>query len=247
MNPLHVLALVTLNQVALAYPATAASPSRYVPSMAVGDGVPNLALVDQRGRHVTIAQFRGSALALTFAYTRCGDAKMCPLVSAKFAALQRIVAHEPIHLLEVTLDPAYDTPAMLGRYGAEFGADPARWTLAGGNPEAVAELAARAGIALRVTPLGIVHTEAVVIVDPAGRVANVIEGNRWSPQDIATEARAARGERAGFGERLRVWLVTGAAAVCGGGAGLSTGAALALFGVILAAVALAVRRFVYPR
>ncbi len=233
MNPLHVLALVTLNQVALAYPATAASPSRYVPSMAVGDGVPNLALVDQRGRHVTIAQFRGSALALTFAYTRCGDAKMCPLVSAKFAALQRIVAHEPIHLLEVTLDPAYDTPAMLARYGAEFGADPARWTLA--------------GIALRVTPLGIVHTEAVVIVDPAGRVANVIEGNRWSPQDIATEARAARGERAGFGERLRVWLVTGAAAVCGGGAGLSTGAALALFGVILAAVALAVRRFVYPR
>jgi protein SCO1/2 len=233
VNPLHVLALVTLNQVALAYPATAASPSRYVPSMAVGDGVPNLALVDQRGRHVTIAQFRGSALALTFAYTRCGDAKMCPLVSAKFAALQRIVAHEPIHLLEVTLDPAYDTPAMLARYGAEFGADPARWTLA--------------GIALRVTPLGIVHTEAVVIVDPAGRVANVIEGNRWSPQDIATEARAARGERAGFGERLRVWLVTGAAAVCGGGAGLSTGAALALFGVILAAVALAVRRFVYPR
>jgi cytochrome oxidase Cu insertion factor (SCO1/SenC/PrrC family) len=186
-------------------------------------------------------------LALTFAYTRCGDSKMCPLVSAKFAVLQRLVAHEPVHLLEVTLDPAHDTPAVLARYAAAFGADPARWTLAGGDPDAVAELAARAGIVSRVTPLGIVHTEAVVIVDPDGRVANVIEGDRWSPQDIATEARAARGERAGFAERLRVWLAAGAAAVCGGSSGLSTGAALALFGAILAATALVVRRYVYPR
>ena len=60
-------------------------------------------------------------------YTRCQDPRMCPLISAKFNALQHRIGTRKVHLVEVTLDPSYDRPAVLTRYAKAFGADPARW------------------------------------------------------------------------------------------------------------------------
>ena len=53
---------------------------------------------------------------LSFIYTRCPDPTMCPLVTLKFGRMVPLLAGTPIGLLEVTLDPAYDTPPVLRRY-----------------------------------------------------------------------------------------------------------------------------------
>lgn len=224
-----------------------AVPVRYIPPLHEGDTFPDVILVDQRERPVTFSTFRGQALVLSFIYTRCSDPGMCPLVSAKFAHLQRLLAHERIHLLEVSLDPSYDTPTVLARYGAAFGADPRRWTLATGDPTAVSEIAARVGIVSSRTSRGIVHSEAVVIVDPAGRLAKIIDGNEWTAEQVSAEARAARGSVPDPVVRLGLWLSAGVAAACGGGKpGLSMGAALALFATLLVIAGLLIKRLFRP-
>lgn len=208
----------------------------YVPVLRVGDAVPTVALVDQRGRPFDLAA-PGRTSVVSFVYTRCRDARMCPLVAAKFARLQQALRGVPVRLVTITLDPVYDTPPVLARYGAAYGADPAVWSLVTGAPGVVDELVARLGVsAERPRPGEILHTEAAIVLDADGRVARTVEGADWLPDDLAAEARSVAGLPRSPLLRLRLWLSTSASALCGGhGAGpLTVGGAL----VVLAALVL---------
>jgi len=188
-----------------------------VPVLHEGDTPPAIPLVDQSGHAFSLAQLRGNAVVLTFIYTRCADARMCPLESLKYARLQHALGNARVRLLELTLDPAYDTPAVLRRYGAAYGADPQRWTLATGAPASLADLATRLGIAsVRTAPGTIVHTEATIVLDRNGTIARVIDGNAWTPDDMLALARDVAGERPAPLARLETWL-TAAIERCGGG------------------------------
>src|SRR5262249_9536543 len=55
--------------------------------VAPGDDVPDFALVDQTGKTVRLSQFRGTPVAVTFAYTRCPVATACPMTMTKFAKI----------------------------------------------------------------------------------------------------------------------------------------------------------------
>ncbi len=160
-------------------------PRPYVPVLREGDAVPAAALVDQRGRPFSFATTGGRTTIVSFIYTRCTDARMCPLVAAKFARMQRELHGTPIRLVTVTLDPAYDTPPVLARYGAAYRADPAVWALVTGPPAAVDDVVSRLGILVeRPRPGLIVHGEAAVVLDAHGRVARFIDGAAWLPDDL---------------------------------------------------------------
>jgi cytochrome oxidase Cu insertion factor (SCO1/SenC/PrrC family) len=159
--------------------------------VSVGDHVPDLAVVDQDARHETLAALRGRPYALTFIYTRCRDPRMCPFVSAKLHQVQTRTAGSAVALVEVSLDPAYDRPPVLARYGATFGANPARWHLFTGDPRAVLDFAARFRILERSAgPETIVHTERLAIVDAGGRITRLIDDAAWQPADIANSLHA---------------------------------------------------------
>jgi protein SCO1/2 len=155
---------------------------------------------------------------------------MCPLVSSKFAQLQARVGRDPIQLVEITLDPAFDTPAVLRSYGQAFGADPQRWTLATGAPASIDDLAARLDIATRWTRPGtLAHAEAAIVLDRDGRIARIIPGNAWTVNDVVAVARESAGAQPAVPARVALWL-TSAVASCGGGAGaINVLEALALF------------------
>jgi cytochrome oxidase Cu insertion factor (SCO1/SenC/PrrC family) len=191
----------------------------FVPVLHEGDAVPTLPLVDQDGRAFSLGDLRPNAVVVSFLYTRCRVASMCPLVAAKFARMQRAIGASRVRLVTLTLDPTYDTPAVLKRYGAAYAEDPRRWRMGTGAPDALEELAARLGIA----PGVVVHTEAVAVLDPAGRVARLVDGNAWTPDEILAAARAAAGEGTlGPLAAARLWL-SEAVAVCGGRTGALTG------------------------
>jgi protein SCO1/2 len=158
-----------------------------------GETVPDIALIDQRGRPFRLASLRGTPFALAFIYTRCADPSMCPLVSAKFERIARLTAHDRVALVEISLDPAYDRPPVLARYAAQFGADARRWHLATGDPRSVLAYAARFGILERSAgPVTIVHTERLAIVDAASRIVELRDGATWNPDDVARALRAPR-------------------------------------------------------
>jgi cytochrome oxidase Cu insertion factor (SCO1/SenC/PrrC family) len=214
----------------------AAAAQRFIPLLQPGDAVPSIPLVAQDGRSFSLEELHGKAVALSFIYTRCGDARMCPLVSAKFARAQHTIGTAPIRLVILTLDPSFDTPRVLERYGRAFSQDPKLWTLATGSPASIDELAGRFGIATSVTAPGIIiHTEAAVIIGPDGRVARIVYGNDWTADDLIGYARESVTASSSPASALRAWL-SAVAERCGAG-GLVLGAP-AMLGLLALAMVL---------
>ncbi len=214
--------------------AIAPSAIRLVHPYAVGDRLPATRFTDQRGGSFTFADFHGSSLVLAFIYTRCRDPKECPAISSSFHALQKRFGNGPYHLVEMTLDPSYDRPGVLARYGNVFGADPKRWTLATGDPDTVLNFDARFGIDPFADPrLGLIHTERTVLVRPDGTILDFIDQAGWNPADVAARLDARRGPSNMF-ERWDFELSKAATAVCGNGvAGFSGLEDLAIVIVII--------------
>jgi protein SCO1/2 len=101
---------------------------------------------NELGQAVSLADFRGQAVALTFFFTRCPIPEFCPRLTRNFEVVQSqlgAMANAPTnwHLLSVTFDPAYDTPAVLKAYGACYRYDPEHWSFLTGPKEKIAELA----------------------------------------------------------------------------------------------------------
>lgn len=198
--------------------ATVTSPERDVTQLAIGDPVPNTALTDQDGRTFTLARYRGQDLVIGFIYTRCRDARECPLTTAKFHELQTLYAKRDVGLLEVTLDPEYDTPGVLKAYANTYGADPARWTFATGPQSRVLDFDAAFGLNPFADPsTGIIHGETLAIVDKAGKIHDLIYTNSWSPSEITAELDEIDGRASNPIARFDLWLSRTAVAMCGDG------------------------------
>src|SRR5262249_25516784 len=106
-----------------------------------GSVLPSAELVDQSGRlrHLE-SDFSGKTLLLSFVFTRCPDRQLCPAISGKYAYLQSRLDARRFALAEITLDPQYDSPAVLAAYGARYGADPRIWTLLTGKGSTIQQL-----------------------------------------------------------------------------------------------------------
>lgn len=191
-------------------------------------------LVDMNGAPVDLMH---GVTVVSFIYTRCPDPSMCPLVTAKFARMSKLLADTRVKLLEITLDPAFDTPAVLRTYGHSFGADGVRWTLATGERRSIVDFAERSGISVeRPRPGLVLHTEAVLIARD-GFLENSFAGNDWTAGDVAAEARAIASLPANPLARLALRLFAGAVRTCGAvvARGLSPALLLACVATLLAA------------
>src|SRR6187551_2304902 len=115
-------------------PPTSEGPRVLVP----GEPVADAPLVDQRGKPHPFSAFKGHRVAVTFIYTRCPLPEFCPLMDRHFAAVQKTLVSTPaladVRLVTMTLDPAYDTPAVLKPYAVGRGADPKIWSFLTGEP-----------------------------------------------------------------------------------------------------------------
>jgi protein SCO1/2 len=161
--------------------------------IAVGDAAPDFALTDQTGKTVRLSEFRGEPVAITFVYTRCPDATACPMTMAKFAKLNAALTREKRgRLLAVTVDPENDTPAVLADYAKKIGADPARWKFLTGDPKALARVAESFGVLYYKDHGKIVHSQAVAVVDPEGKLATIYYGPDWEPEQILKDLEKAR-------------------------------------------------------
>jgi protein SCO1/2 len=173
-----------------ASPVVTPAPNRGV---AVGDLVPDFSLTDQTGHPFRLSQMRGEPVAVAFLYTRCPIATACPLTSARFAKLDSMLKGKRSgKLLTITVDPEHDTPKVLAEYAKHLGADPARWKFLTGDPKAVADVASSFGVLYYPDKGQVVHTQAVAVVDPDGRLASIYFGQMWEPETVLRDIEKAR-------------------------------------------------------
>lgn len=99
---------------------------------------PEFALVDQLGDTVRTADLEGRVWVTSFIFTNCTG--VCPLITSKMARVRDSLAAAgllgtEVRLISITVDPARDTPPVLGRYAERFGGSPpAHWALLTGTP-----------------------------------------------------------------------------------------------------------------
>jgi protein SCO1/2 len=161
-----------------------------------GDLVPDHTLVDQTDKPLSMQSLRGHRVALTFMYTRCPLPDFCPLMDKHFADVQAQIKKSPdmadVQLVSVTLDPAFDTPAVLAQHAKRLGADPARWHFATGSPDEVLAFAKRFGVIAEPgeTAVALVHNLRTAVIDPQGSLVKAYSGNMWSPAELVADLKA---------------------------------------------------------
>jgi protein SCO1/2 len=153
--------------------------------------VPPFELRDQNDRALTMRDFAGRVLVVTFIYTRCPLPDYCPLMVRHLETVRRRAHAESIGtrvaLLGVTLDPAFDTPAVLRAYGESVLKDADRfsqWTLATGTPAQIDEAARFFGITAREESGLVTHTLTTAVVGHDGRIMRLFPSNSWRPEEL---------------------------------------------------------------
>jgi protein SCO1/2 len=146
-------------------------------------GIPHIgghfSLVTADGTEVTDRSFPGQWLLLYFGYTFCPDA--CPTalntIAEALDELGRLA--DRIQPVFITVDPQRDTPSVIAQYVKAFHSRLIGLT---GNKAQIAAAAKEFHVFYQVRQLGgeeyaIDHSSYVYVIDPGGRVAQLITAN----------------------------------------------------------------------
>jgi protein SCO1 len=168
-----------------------------IPEATAGGEVPNYGLVNQDGKRISIHDYRGKTLVLTFIYTRCPLPEYCTLMSNNFAEINQELKKQPdqynqSHLLSISIDPEYDQPAVLRSYGAANTGNYSdekfdHWEFAGGTKDQIKGIAQYFGLRYYEDKDQIVHGLRTVVIQPDGRIYKVYSGNEWKPEQVLSD------------------------------------------------------------
>lgn len=142
----------------------------------LNDAPKPLALVDQAGQQVTLEQFRGRPVLVTFAFAHCQT--VCPLiVNQVLSARDQLAGREPVVLI-VTLDPWRDTPSRLPFIATQWGVTGDAHVLSGTPAEVERVLNGWRVPRVRNEKTGdLSHPSLVYVVGPDGRIAYAVSGS----------------------------------------------------------------------
>jgi cytochrome oxidase Cu insertion factor (SCO1/SenC/PrrC family) len=153
--------------------------------------VPDVPLLDERGRRVTLGDFRGKVVVLSPTLTLCHE--VCPQTTGAFIAMRQAVERaglgDRVVFAEVSVDPWRDTPARLRAFRRYTGV---RLTLLTGTQPNLRRLWRFFGVGFFRTPQGqppdvdwwthrpeafdVAHTDGVFFVDAHGHLRIVLLG-----------------------------------------------------------------------
>jgi protein SCO1/2 len=153
---------------------------------------PAFSLVDQEGRTVTDAGFRGSVLVVDFFFTSCRT--VCPLQTSRMAQVQKRLGDTPgVHLISFSVDPETDTPPVLKEYAGRYGAQLDRWSFLTGTPESMDEVVGGYWQIVERIPrpdgagFDIAHSERFVLVDRAGQIRGFYKTDEGGLNHLMTD------------------------------------------------------------
>ena len=95
------------------------------------------------------------------------------------------------HLLTVSFDTEYDTPAVLREYASRYMAptDFGAWEFATGSSEEIKKITGYFGLIYRKESGQIEHSLVTALIGPDGRLKHIYRGNQWTPRQVLAEFR----------------------------------------------------------
>jgi protein SCO1/2 len=156
-----------------------------------GDLLPDCTFMAEDGSTVHLSDFRGKAVAFTFFYSRCPLPDYCQRMSKNFSETRKLLlatnAPDNWQLLSISFDPGFDSPAMLSAYANAYrNGDTNRWLFAATTTNTLSGLAPRLDLMIMRNGDDILsHNLRTVVLDPQGKIFRQLDGNQWTPQQLA--------------------------------------------------------------
>lgn len=147
--------------------------------------LPSLALVDQSGQPMSLADYAKPSPYTTFvslAYMRCQT--VCRTSASGLAFLQHEITslglRDKVRLLTLSFDPSNDTPQVMAEHARSVGADTALWrTATVRNTQDLPALLKLFGIVVIPDGLGgYSHNSALFVINEQGRLARAYDTDR---------------------------------------------------------------------
>lgn len=181
--------------------SASAAPASGLHFPASGDLLPNFELVNQNDQRISLEQYRGKVLLLTFIYTHCPFPDYCPRVTGQFAEVNRRLEADPAldaktHLLSVSFDLQHDKPSILRQYGLPWVGDPAQapfnhWEFAIPLATQLPRMANFFGLSYNQAGGVINHSLSTSVIGSDGRIFSWYHGAAWQASDLLNDAAEA--------------------------------------------------------
>lgn len=164
----------------------------------IGSNAPDFSLVNQDGKKISMNDYKGKALAITFIYAQCPLPDYCIKMSKNFSDLANEVSNDEtlkdkIRLLSISFDPTRDTPEKLKQYGIGYlgkdskATDFKVWQLAVGADAEVKNIADAFGLRYEKDPndkLQFNHSLRTIVIAPDGKITKILPGNEWTNAEL---------------------------------------------------------------
>ena len=151
----------------------------------IGELIPDFTLNDQDARRpVRLVGFHGKVVARRFRLYPLPPARCLSSPICQFCLFATALSFPPIGndliLLSITIDPQFDTPAVLNEYAHRWAAQPARWQfLTGDRIRKSQSVAGNFGLVYWPDEGSLGHNSTTSIIGRDGRVAAIVEGSSF--------------------------------------------------------------------
>jgi protein SCO1/2 len=165
----------------------ALDPSAATSVVAIGQQVPDFRLTDQAAQPISLSQFRGKVVALTFGYSRCPNPNYCLRLSNNLARAEKRFqdrAGRDFVLLTIAIDPEHDHGAALTKYADTWKANPTIWHFLTGPLPEIHRISAMFGMNFWIDEGLVTHSLHTAIIDREGQLAVNLEGNAFTAEQF---------------------------------------------------------------
>ncbi|WP_375582977.1 SCO family protein [Cyclobacterium xiamenense] len=144
--------------------------------------IADFTFVNQEGDSVSNKDVRGKVYVADFFFTSCPT--ICPIMKKEMLRVYEAFKDESdFRILSHTIDPEYDTVALLKDYAARLGVENAdTWNFLTGEQEKIFEIGQTSYLTTAMSdknePGGYLHSGAFVLIDRMGRIRGVYDGTK---------------------------------------------------------------------
>lgn len=137
--------------------------------------------VDQDSALVTNETFRGKIYVADFFFTSCRT--ICPIMKTQMLRVYDSLKNDPdVLILSHTIDPEYDTVALLHDFANRLGVESSKWHFVTGVQDSIYKIAQTSYFATAMAdesePDGFIHSGAFLLLDKQQRIRGKYDGTK---------------------------------------------------------------------
>jgi protein SCO1/2 len=137
--------------------------------------------VDQDSSLINNATFKDKIYVADFFFTTCRT--ICPIMKTQMLRVYEATKEMPdVLILSHTIDPKYDTVALLHEFAKRLGVETMKWHFVTGVQDSIYKIAQTSYFATamedKTEPDGFIHSGAFLLIDKQGRIRGKYDGTK---------------------------------------------------------------------